>query len=775
MTLFDRREFLQSSVGALLSAQVAPAQGGGAATQIKDEGTSVRVKGSSYAWEWTKQNDRFRLLDSQGRLILSARLQPAVVVTPAGKTQPRKCTLGSLAGHHVEAGKVRFEYAGVNDGSRLSVEWNFGDDTVWTERVIYDTSSQEDVVRLHYFADTASARQTPDLECAYLIVPGISEGSSVSPLEPASVQLTAHLWLGHGAFGSHMLQQWALPTHFFCGFNIDPPGSGDRDALTIGRSDAFTCGLADLPSGDLHLTMHERRGSIAVDYRSDLWGHLRGPGRLNLGARLLWVVGEDFRGSIRRYYGELVKAGIVHRKVNSARKTAAALAPQFCTWGAQVDRGKGGGKLDEAFLSEIYKELKASRMKVGMFSVDAKWEGRYGDLEHSKERLPHFEEFLKKVRADGLRVGMWAALMRCEKPESMGLALDNMLKRHDGKPFVVGVGRERFYLLDYTQPKVEKTLREVAQRFIHRYNPDLLKFDFGYELPALDVAAPHDMQWAGERLLWRGLDIVIGAMREVNPDLVVMYYQLSPLLIDQIDLHSPDDLFLARGEYDLEANRRFFFSSLMGELGVPTYGSSGYDWQSTPPIWFDSAAIGTLGSLNDFRADERGQGATPDRIAKYNGLVEAIRTSNTFQAIPFPTQQIGPTRGAHAQSWARIEKGEVVLLALRPYYLGIIGESADPAIKQFEAMVRTTVPVVVASKTEEGIDRSRRLAVVPFGDGEIVIGTKRTGKASLAAHYLDGHVEHREAEVRNDGLHLAVYERSDTYGPIEWIEVRLNS
>jgi hypothetical protein len=59
-------------------------------------------------------------------------------------------------------------------------------------------------------------------------------------------------------------------------------------------------------------------------------------------------------------------------------------------------------------------------------------------------------------------------------------------------------------------------------------------------------------------------------MREENPDLAVMYYNLSPLFLDYFDLHSPDDLFADTGDYDVEANRRFYFSSLMGTLGVPT-------------------------------------------------------------------------------------------------------------------------------------------------------------------------------------------------------------
>ena len=101
-----------------------------------------------------------------------------------------------------------------------------------------------------------------------------------------------------------------------------------------------------------------------------------------------------------------------------------------------MDRGKTGENLNEKFLTDIYAELKASGMKVGLFSIDDKWEGAYGNLEHSTTRLPHFEEFLSQLRADGLKIGLWAALMRCERPSDLGLTLDHMLRTPDGKPYV---------------------------------------------------------------------------------------------------------------------------------------------------------------------------------------------------------------------------------------------------------------------------------------------------------------------------------------------------
>ncbi len=147
---------------------------------------------------------------------------------------------------------------------------------------------------------------------------------------------------------------------------------------TDGRSDAFACGLADLPGGDLFLQLYEGKSSLWIDYRGDLWKHYRGPGRLTLGANLLWAVAPDYYQAIAGYYRGLVGAGIIQRHRNSAHKTAAALTPQFCTWGVQVERNKGGEHLDEAFLNGVYEELKASGLKAGLFSIDDKWEGDRG-------------------------------------------------------------------------------------------------------------------------------------------------------------------------------------------------------------------------------------------------------------------------------------------------------------------------------------------------------------------------------------------------------------
>lgn len=774
MNTFDRRTFVQLSTGALLSAASSKLLGSGQAPTIIDLDGQITVKGTNYSWEYSQASDTFRLRDRRNRVIVSGKMQPAVVVAPADRPTERLWTAGKASGHHVEPGRVVFAYEGVNGAARLKWAWRFDEQGIWAEPVSYESSGTEDVVSLHYFVEP-DAKRTPALDMEYVIAPGLLSGSTVSPIVSRNVHLDESFWLGRGSFIPGLNQQWGLPVHYFCGFNIEET-NGQRNRFTEGRSEAFACGLADLPGGDLFLQLYEGRSSLWIDYRGDLWKHLRGPGTMTLGATLLWTVAPDYYEAIAAYYQGLLRAGVIQRKQNSAHKTATALTPQFCTWGVQIDRNKGGERLDEAFLREVYGELKASGMKAGLFSIDDKWEGTYGNLVHSEARFPHFEQFLDELRGDGMRIGMWAALMRCERPADLGLSEDNMLKRPDGKPYQVDFAQSHYYILDFTQPEVAKVLGELARRFIRRYKPDVLKFDFGYELPAVGIAAPRDKQWSGERLMLRGLEVAIKAMREENPDLVVMYYNLSPLFLEYFDLHSPDDLYQCVGEYDVEANRRFFFSSLMGPLGVPTYGSTGYDWASAPHIWFDAAAMGTLGCLNDFKGDEQGEGATPEWIAKYNGLTQVLRGTNVFEILPMDTVSEAPTLGAHARSWARFEQGKLMLLAYRPPITGetnalSLASRMDPRVKD---AIECSVPVVVASKTSEDLGHTDRLALALYGSGEIVLRCREGKQAEIRSHYFGGTTTQEVAPVESGRVRIAARDRDAAGRPLEWVEVLIS-
>ncbi|MGH9397133.1 MAG: TIM-barrel domain-containing protein [Terriglobia bacterium] len=767
MKNIDRRQFFQATAASYLLGSLA-SRASSAPSKITEKGTLLTVEQPGYTWEWSREDDRFRILDQQGRPITSGPIQPALIVQDVGQSASRRSTAAKLESHQVQGNRVVWTYGNVNGSGKLSVAWHFDERGPWIEPATYETTAAEDVISLNLFADCTGNAARPSLETNALVLPGICESEAISPIVSADIGLNTRTSLGRT--GTGLMQQWALPSHYFCGFR------GRRDSGLKGSGDvtrAFCCGLTELPNGDVFVEQRGGRGSLVFDYRSDLWGQLRGPGKFTLGAGLLWALAPNYYEAIREYYRGLLAAGIIHKKTNSAKKNAALLTPQWCTWGEQVAAHKTGSHLDQASLEKFYQELKASGMQAGMFSIDDKWEGKYGNLQHSTERFPHFEQFLDRVRAEGHRIGMWAAFMRCEDPADIGLTPGQMLRRVDGKPYVVGEGATKYYILDFTRPEVEKVLSDLARRYVRRYKPDLVKFDFGYEIPALNIAAPHDMRWAGERMLGKGLDVVVKSMRQENPDIVVMYYELSPLFTDYFDLHSPDDLFEAKGEYDLEANRRFFFSGLCGEFGMPTYGSSGYDWVSQPDIWFDSVAIGTLGCLGSFGGnDEAGSKPTPERLAKYNGLAHLVRPTNLFTIQPLDAVYDSPTRGAHASSWARLEDNKVVLVTLRPWRL-----NGGKGTTEFGGILSATTQVAVASMTQDSVSETAKLGVVPYGEGRLTL--RRASKATVAAdsteHYFGGQSRASRLEVRDGVLAIPLRERGDDGSPVEWIEIGIHA
>lgn len=738
---------------------------------ITQERDSVRVEAPEYAWEWSASDDSVRLLDALGRTVTFGTHQPAILVARDGQEGP--ATPGRPALWDVTGDHVTIDYDHVNGAAHLRLTWRFDQHGAWLAPMDYVTNAADDIIRVIYFASVSDGKPEPSLFSSHHVVPGLSMNASISPIIPSDAHVRLTVGLGRGAGGlAGVHQQWGLPSHYFCGYHRNDR-LGRAHSLTKTLSASFCCGLTELPTGDFWLGIDGGQASPIVNIRGDLWRHCTGPGTFSLGAGMVFTVGTTYHDAIRNYYRALLANGIIRPldATTTAHKSEVMLSPQFNTWGAQMAAGIRPETFDENDLTTIYQAFRDSGMDARMFVIDDKWEGQYGALAHDEERFPSFLEMLARIRADGYLVGLWAAFMRCEDPALLGLTTDHMLRRPDGAPFMIDNGLSRYYVFDFTQPEVERALRASAQRFVRTYRPDMVKFDFGYEIPSLDVTAPNDLAWAGEQLLKKGLEVIVGAMKEVNPDLVVMYYGLSPLLIDYYDLHSVDDMCFNTGGYQLEANRRILFSGLCGEFGMPTYGSSGYDWVSSPSIWFDSAATGAVGSLNSCGPDENGDVAGPEWIAKYNGVTHALRPTCSFIIEPLDADFTSAALGATAGSWVRHEHDKVTLVALRTCWL-----NRGDGIASYGDRIAADVDVIVASKDDQDIGYARQLAIVPFGTGEIRLTTLITdvSSAKVTEHGVDGSTHTFRRRVTDGRYAVPLREWGDSGQPVEWLEVELH-
>jgi hypothetical protein len=199
---------------------------------------------------------------------------------------------------------------------------------------------------------------------------------------------------------------------------------------------------------------------------------------------------------------------------------------------------------------------------------------------------------------------------------------------------------------------------------------------------------------------------------------------------------------------------------------MPTYGSSGYDWESALDIWFDSAPSGTLGSLHCFDGDENGDLPKPEWIAKYNGLSAILRKSTTFHINPVDAKWQGGLRAAFSPSWERIEDDKTVLIALRTHQF-----DGKPASKSYKDILYTDVMLVVASLTAEGISESNHLGIVPFGEGKCIFRHSSPAKTvKFVEHYFCGQTFEQQLSNQRDQLDLELCQTPNNE-ILEWLEI----
>jgi hypothetical protein len=229
MAFYNRREFLQASAATAYLLSTINLDGATAApAKIVDSGKSVRVTGTNYAWEWSQETDKFRLLDRWGMVIANGKLQPAVLVQPAGKPGSLSCVSGKPSSYKLHGNQLSVHYTGVNSSAELFASWKFEDDGLWSEPVDYKTSTGEDVVRYYSCAHGGSGRVLPGIECDNFVIPGITSSCSMSPIiasSPSGSYLNGISYLGRGWSSDPevvMTQQWGLPVHYFCGFHTLP-------------------------------------------------------------------------------------------------------------------------------------------------------------------------------------------------------------------------------------------------------------------------------------------------------------------------------------------------------------------------------------------------------------------------------------------------------------------------------------------------------------------------------------------------------------------------
>lgn len=351
-------------------------------------------------------------------------------------------------------------------------------------------------------------------------------------------------------------------------------------AATMGNQDGWVClGSGAVPDGALSLRIQSSSACLHLLYREDLWGAPHQKRRVwPSPLRISWA-GDPWH-AYRKMFASFETQPLAR---NPRLKT------QWNSWG---DFRKNN--YDLRALADWTADIGAE-----IVGLDDRWESFTGSGEPDRKRFPAFDEDIAYIKAKGLSLGFWQPVGWVDDPKRAGLTYNDLILSKDGVPRRAAWdtnprGRSHF-CLDPSSPGAVRFLRQRTTRLMQKYQPVLLKLDFGYGLPSPNSGAPRDPALRGERYSVRLLEIIAEAARSVDPDVAVEYYSLHPLVRRIANVIALDDLGDA-GTQEALGHRQWSVWAALGS-GTSIMASSGYDWNADSDAILDSAVIGIPGAV----------------------------------------------------------------------------------------------------------------------------------------------------------------------------------
>lgn len=89
--------------------------------------------------------------------------------------------------------------------------------------------------------------------------------------------------------------------------------------------------------------------------------------------------------------------------------------------------------------------------------------------------------------------------------------------------------------------------------------------------------------------------------------------------------------------------------------------------------------------------------------------------------------------------------------------------------------MKTTASVVVASKTQDALDRATKLAIVPYAEGQLTLQRQApAASAQITEHYFGGQSHASRIAIQDGTLVIPLRESGDNGLPVEWIEAEIS-
>jgi hypothetical protein len=458
-------------------------------------------------------------------------------------------------------------------------------------------------------------------------------------------------------------------------------------------------GAGAIPDAAMSLHIQSTKGCFQYLYAEDLWGASTNKKR-TWAEPLRLSFGTNAWSAFKKYYSSFPIRPAANAHANSA---------DWNTWGMW-----GQGKYVIGPITDFSKTIGA-----GLLVMDGSWEASEGAARPNGQRFPHFMEELEAARDKGLGIGIWESIGWISDPFANGLKKEDLVCNRNGQPCKANWNFDpnspSYYCIDPSSEAARKYIRERTTRVMQTIKPRLLKLDFGYGLPSPEMGVPRDPTYRGERYAYELVKLISQTAKMVDPEVVIMYYGISPLWTGDVDLVSLDDqndlwYDVARGGQEWS-----IWASLLSDRKVGINASSGYAWDQDDEAVLNTCILGAPGAV--LPVSLKNGDPIPDKYLHRRLAIDKwFRRTTAWEPLWLNSQTGNFSAPPKLNCWGRMEVtgGDSVLtsLVLRD---GDKDRLTDPRIAKIDWSGRWAL----ISQDDRDIFSSAALALIPFDAGFI--------------------------------------------------------
>ena len=680
----------------------------------------------SYQFEWDLKSDRARATQSStSQSLWSGGLLPAFwAVDGFGTYRYLKAEAVSLTEIDSKKSRIDLRIPDWAEGSLIIEKNEWG--ILFSELTIKWTKEIPAIIEMFWGTQSVPAERvsmvvderpfTPDWSAAGYCVPGAKEGT---------VQSYFRFWdFGHstialGSFGPSLGAPYGAafprPTLFFA----------------MGSDNGWVnFGAGNVPDAAMSLKLQSSLGTIRYSYREDLWGASKDQQKV-WSNPLKITFGKSSYDAFKKYYSSFpVKKGTPAIKHQAA---------SWNTWGNWKDR-KYAIKPMVDFAKKLGTEL---------FVLDDPWAETKGSINHNKKLFPDFENDIKYIKENGMDCGFWETVGWIGDPASCGLSNDDLILDRNGIPCQASWNYNPLsgghFFIDLSSEKSREYVKRRTIEEMKFFKPDVIKLDYGYGIPGPQMGVPRNPALRGERHSHEFIKLVSEAAKSVNPDVTILYYGISPLFTEHIDIISLDD----QGDmwYAIKAGHDEWsiWASLLSNSKLAITGSSSYDWDTDDEVILNSFI---LGSANAVLGTEMLDGSpVPEKyLNRRLAINKWFRRTILWEPL-WLNSHIGDLQKAPVlKCWGRQEGGNLTALVLR----GEKEQGYEP-LNPYNWSGRWAI----ISQDDKSIGESSKIAVVPFDEGSLAMKLKSKPK-KVSSVGLNSQQENKDWKWENEELKLSI-------------------